>query len=514
MSHYNTRSQSTDSTDLIAQGTQSYSRTRMQQPSSIQREEQGRGRGRAPVEEERLSTVYENVFDRNRPDGLRPQPNGDSLGGGAMGYNPTDDTSLPQGGAGNMSKYNMPDFNYIDNSLEENWREGLTINQTRAETFDDVCPKGRLINNETLARMIWETKRDVRNDLGQMQDAMWNWQIKAVSRIKMVESNQQKMCSVIQDIEISQTNASDTVEDTRQDFESMKTEQNKMITVIEGLKEQVGRLTRESNIHQRNFNDYNLRIFNLKAPIQGVTSRTGRENTVDLVADLLITNKLLPAHCVSIDQAKEQILAAFRVGLPKDDKPRCVLVKFANIRTRDTVFHRAIEYQKELRRLAKGGTPEEKENFKKSVFIAEDMTPLDMRERELLKPLVEKMRTKDKGAYYTKGKIIISKEGRVNPRVVNEFMSAAQLRPVHMPPDIPLRWLEMNKDRPRNYSAPGGAINYTYNKPEGQDGSMLNRYAPLFPEYVSFPVMKPKHRGRGRANNSGSREESRPGNRR
>ena len=79
-----------------------------------------------------------------------------------------------------------------------------------------------------------------------------------------------------------------------------------------------------------------------------------------------------------------------------------------------------------------------------------------------------------------------------------------------MPPDIPLKWMDENRDRARNYSAPGGAANYIQGRPRQNEYNMYNRYVPLFPEYSSFPTMG-RGKSRGRARTNREEEERRPG---
>ena len=446
-------------------------------------------------EEEENETELETVNEEN----------GDELG--AM-YG-TDGGARPRTGS------LLPTFEYEDDNLEENIRDQLADKWEPTGVYEDYCPKNKNPTISNLARLMWDTKVGMRKDMLLLQDGMARWQDKAADRIKNVETNQKIMCGVIKDMETSQTDCAEQNTRTVEDQDKMLVEHNKMVQAVNCLQNEIGRLKMESNIHQRNFNEFNLRIFNLQGPITAaMATRSSRENTLDLVSELITTQRLLPNH--DKEQVKEKIKAAFRVGAVKEDQVRCTLVKFVCQRSRDIIFHNAIDKQKTARMKAK--TEASRDALKKQPFITEDMTQLDLREREQLKPLVDSYRSKDKPAYYTKGKIVVSKEGRISKEIVNEFLTKAQLRPVHMPPETELNIVDRS-DRSRHYSAPGGSIQGNtmgYRALGYELEGVYNRFAPLFSEYAPYyPSNNPgKNRGknkpRGRGRNNGRGRPRRP----
>lgn len=99
------------------------------------------------------------------------------------------------------------------------------------------------------------------------------------------------MNTVVQDLEVSQTDCSFTIDKVRAEMDSLTGCHNSMVRTINALKDEVARLKIESNIRQRNWNDYNIRIYNMKNPI---TSNIGKsENTLELVTDVIYANKLI-----------------------------------------------------------------------------------------------------------------------------------------------------------------------------------------------------------------------------
>ena len=405
-------------------------------------------------------------------------------------------------GRSTRSKYSLPEVMYIDNGLEIDWKDRMYMNRSREPTFEEVCPQNKEMNLDILARLIWDTKVEIKRDMSQFQELITEWQGKATERILNVESNQRVLCGVIKDIEASQTEISDTSTNTQTDVTKMREEHNKMVAAVNNMQNEFARLKLESNIHQRNWNEFNLRIFNVRAPVRVMAaSRSGREDTVDLIADLIATNKLLPNH--DKEQVKTKITAAFRVGAIKEGKTRGVLVKFSCIRSRNIIFQRAVYRQKEARKRA---TDEVSKNeLKKQVYITEDMTPMDLKERDMLKPLIDGMRKNDKQAYYTKGKVIVSKEGRVKKEVINEFLTKNQLRPIHFAAETDLSVMDTDRSRFRNVSAP--SIGAAFGAAKSYASALsYNSYAPLFTDHAP---LQPKEkrlgrgRGRGRGNTGG-----------
>ena len=378
-------------------------------------------------------------------------------------------------------KYTMPTFEYLeDYDAEDLGWDDFGEQLGRDITYEELVPKGQRVTMDSLAKLIWNTKVDIRKDMLSMHDSMCKWQNKTVTRIEHVESNQKLMCEIMQQIETSQTENSDVVLQNTKEIEVLTKEFGKAVATINGLKQQIGRLTLDTNQHQRNFNEFNLRIHNMKSPIQARMAGTGRESTLDLVIDMFLTNIFIS---ISKDELKTKITAAFRVGTPRIGKPRCTLVKFNCVRTRNIIFQSAMAKQKEIRRVLR---EEKKKPDKDSVVVTEDMTPLDMKEKELLQPMIDEFTKEKKPAYYTKGKIIITNQGRVRQELINEFLTKSQLRPIHVQPDFHFEPIE----RGRNLSAPSGP---------GQVPETYNRFTPLFSDY--FMEQASKARGRGRANN-------------
>ena len=389
------------------------------------------------------------------------------------------------------SRYTMPSFDYTEDfdAQDEGW-DDFGVHLGREISYEELCPKGQRVTMDSLAKLIWNTKVDIRKDMLSMHDSVCKIQHNTVTRIKQVESNQQVMCEVMKQMEISQTVCSDVSTNNTQGIDNLTKEFGKMVASINGLRHQVGRLTVDTNQHQRNFNDFNLRIHNMKSPIQARATGPGREDTVDLVADLFLTNQFISN--ISKDELKSKIMAAFRVGVPRIAKPRCTLVKFNCIRTRNIIFYNAMAKQKELRKTLRA---QKKKPDKDSIGITEDMTPLDMREKDQLQPLIDTFTKDKKPAYYTKGKVVVTNQGRVKQELINEFLTKSQLKPIHVQPDFRLTTLE----RSRNFSAPSGPVNNI-----GQRGDYIetyNSYAPLFSDYFMENKEQGKSRtiGRGRA---------------
>ena len=145
-------------------------------------------------------------------------------------------------------------------------------------------------------------KKDIRKDLNQFQDAVRDWQGRAARRIKHVEVNQGIMCGVIQEIEASQSECSDSVAKANGDIQSIKSAHNKMIAAIAGIQGELNKLKVDCSQHQRNWNDFNLIIFNVKSPPTPNNATNGREDTLSVVAKLIHTNNLLPNN--NIDDIK------------------------------------------------------------------------------------------------------------------------------------------------------------------------------------------------------------------
>ena len=66
------------------------------------------------------------------------------------------------------------------------------------------------------------------------------------------------MSEAFQGIEVSQSDCSEQVTMLTGELNTMKMSQNKLIAAVNVLKNEVTKLKTESNIHQRNWNDFNL----------------------------------------------------------------------------------------------------------------------------------------------------------------------------------------------------------------------------------------------------------------
>lgn len=437
---------------------------------------------------------------------------------GNMGWGQTDEWDEPiNNNIYDNFEEGYPDTNQIalaNDELMENLDEDLENNVQITE----IPPDGE-ITMAVLAKLIQTSETNIRKDLCSFQGAVRKWQLKATYRIRALESKQNKVLNNITDIEESQNENEQTNAVLKNNMDALRSDLDKTLEKVEQLTNELETLKIETNGIQRDRKDYNIKIHNLTKPLTAESIRSNtREDTKSLVVSLIVNNNLLPGK--NQLEISNYIETAFRIGQPIEKKSRITIVKFNSLEVREIVM--------------KNGKILCKDNKKGDIYFTDDLTRMDATEKDLLKPLTNKLSTKDRPAYYKKGRLYIVKQGRVQQHVIREFKDSLNksANNQYVPPNPETMYNQHPPPRIQRIKPPSSRLRYSsgpawqeqhyrptsiqesayYMRPESNMYSGMysnNRYEVLFND-TQIPRSQGPSRGYYNNHNRGNYSRGRP----